>query len=272
MADPIENTIPAVTPGTEAQPTVVAEPVVAAPAVVATKPGTVVAPGKRKPQEVRIPLSGFKARLDREAANIIKKRLGCTLDEAEAIVKAKQPGAAAVPAAGAAPAAVANEGLVALQAQLTRVQRQATDALKKAGEWEAKHKKDTARLRDRAIENELKALAAVAGATDADYAIHLFARAAASGQATDPATYFGVLKTSHPHLFGTVQAAAPAPKPAEPVKVPASTAPPASNAAGEATPTPNPAGGAKPAEGVEGMSQQDFSRRTRATYGFTPSM
>jgi hypothetical protein len=223
--------------------------------------------GKPRGPEIRIPQAAFKARVQREAAVEVKRRLGITIEEAEALVRAKGEGAAP----GASGVAVANE----VVDKLTR-EKNAAEARAKKSETdrlalEAKHKKDVQRLKDKNIEAELRFTAKSAGITDPDYATHLFARAAASGQSTDPDAFFTSLKTSHPFLF--VASTAPAAIPPKPTEVPAGTAPPESAQPGEAKPTPAPAGSSTAAENpVDQMNPTEFGKHMRQKYGYTSGM
>ncbi len=61
---------------------------------------------------------------------------------------------------------------------------------------ERKRREDMQRMKDRHIEAALRFLAARAGIGDLDYALHLFARAAAAGKAKDPKEFFAGLKRS----------------------------------------------------------------------------
>lgn len=243
------------------------------PAVTPTPAPAAVAPvsAQGKPQgkkngggkQIRIPQNAFKARIDREAAAIVRRRLGISLEDAEKLVK--QGGGkveAATPAAvPAAVAATVSNTESAHSAELARLRKQLEQTKKIAFDWQNKHRKDTTRLKDKQIEAELSAAAARAGVVDTDYAVHLFAKAAASGKATDPGEFFTALKGTHVHLFS-------APKP---VEVTPTTAPPESMQPGEAKPVPVAAGTPAKATNAEDMNPLEFNRHLRS-YGFSPGM
>lgn len=223
--------------------------------------------GHKRGPEIRIPQQAFKSRVEREAAAIVKKRLGISLEEAEQIVKAGGvPAQTTSTPAGVTAVAntTANDAIAKMQAENEKLRRQVATANKTAQDWQNKHKKDTSRLRDRQIETELKSEALRAGVVDPDYAVTLFARAAAKGEASDPAVFFGTLKTSHGHLFNGATAPAP-------VTVSPTTAPPESLQPGENKPSPTPAGTPATVANVEAMSPQDFNRHLRS-YGYQPGM
>ncbi len=223
---------------TEPDTTVVVEP---EPVVVAKPP---------KAKELRIPQSAFKERVDREAANLIKNKLGISLEEATAIVKAHQDGDADK---------AANE--LALKSELDAAKKAKEDADLKLVEAEKKHKKDLQKQKDKMLESEIKLLATTAGAKDTDIAMHLFAKAAAAGQTTDPKEFFETLKTEKPFLFG--DGTAPPVKTVNPT-----TAPLESKAPGEVTPSPTPPATTQPEKMADDLSPQDFNKRLKSRYGY----
>lgn len=221
-------------------------------------------PGQRRPQDIRIPTDAFKARINREANALLKKNLGMSLDEAKALVQGRQTNAATgnhVITENVHP----SDATARYEAQIAKAKRDAAVSAKAAKSWQDKHAKDTRRLRDRAIETELRFEAARAGIVDTDYAIHLFAREAAKNEAAVPTKFFGGLKSTHPHLF---TATAPS---EVPVEVPVTTAPPESLQPGEARPLPSATGTPPALPNAENMDQQQFSSHLRS-YGFHPGM
>jgi flagellar motor switch/type III secretory pathway protein FliN len=221
--------------------------------------------GKRGP-EIRIPQAAFKQRLQREAAAEVKRRLGITIEEAEAIVKKTD-------SPQATSTGVANDVLVKLQQDKVKLQAEVDKQKRTVADLEAKHKKDVTRLRDKQTEAELKFMAKGAGVTDVDYAIHLFARAAAAGQTTDPTAFFGGLKGTHSYLFLASVPSSPVVAEAPPVAVPAVTAPLESSQPGETKPTPvTPTSATSKDASVENLSGQDFNRHMRSKYGYVPGM
>lgn len=222
-------------------------------------------PAKVRGPEVRIPQAAFKARLQREAAAEVRRRLGISLDEAEAIVK--KTGSVA-----ATPAGVATDVVAKLQAEKAKLEAEVIKTKKATADLEAKHKKDVQRLKDKQTESELKFIAKGYGIVDVDYAIHLFARAAAAGQATDPQAYFGSLKNSHVFLFQAPAAAPVVEKPAEPVVVTPTTAPPESTQPGEVKPPVAVATPGGTGQDVDKLDGPGFNRHMRSKYGYVPGM
>lgn len=222
--------------------------------------------GKPRGPEVRIPQAAFKARLQREAAAEVRRRLGISIDEAEAIVKKT-----ASPAG--TPAGVATDVVAKLQAEKAKLEAEITKSKKATADLEAKHKKDVQRLKDKQTEAELKFMAKGHGIVDVDYAIHLFARAAASGQATDPQAYFGSLKNSHVFLFqAPVATTVVETKVEPPAIITPVTTPPESTQPGEVKPPVAAAttGGAGP--DVDKLDGPGFNRHMRSKYGYVPGM
>ena len=211
----------------------------------------------RKGRQMTMPENSFQARLNREAAALVRTRLGVPIEEAERIVK--EGGASSSRSAQA----TADESLMRENAKLKRE----VDQRKREVEFtKKKASKDVQRLKDRQIDAELRFAAMAAGITDPDYAVELFARAARDGKEKDPAKFFGSLKTSRPYLFEKTAT----PPEAAPAEVPATTAPAESAQPGEVKPTPAPAGTPTGGVKVEEMSPQEFTQYTRSQYGFSP--
>jgi hypothetical protein len=214
---------------------------------------------RRGSSDIVIPQGAFKARVQREAAVIVQRRLGVSLDEAEKIVKAGgQPGASASDTATAA-LRLENERL---RKDRDKLKRESEDRVRKA-------EKSARRAGDRAITAEMRAEARLAGVVDADYAVHLLAKAALKDETIDPGAFFGGLKKTHPHLF--TQAVEPPPPAAPPPTLAATTAPPESPAVGGVKPAPAAAGSPPVTVDAEAMSDADFHAHQR-NYGFVPGM
>lgn len=248
----------------------------AAPAAVApapTPPATTTTPPKKTKRggpEIRIPQAAFKARVEREAAAMIRRKLGVTVEEAERLVKAGG-GAAGEGTEEDQVKATADAAIEALRKENESLKKRVSKAERETEAWQKKHKKDTQRMRDKMLEADLRARAAGAGVTDPDYAVVLFSRAVVAQKATDPDVYFKELRTTHPHLFGQVAPAAPAPAPRTPV--PANTAPPeAPTAPNGQPPAPATPGNQPPPVKVDDLPPQQFSAHTRRKYGFTPGL
>jgi len=218
-----------------------------------------VQPAKRK-GIIEIPENAFKARIQREAAVLVRGRLGITLEEAEKLVKAGgvRPGANGKSAAQASADAALRQRAEKAEKERDRLKRESDDRVRKA-------EKQARRASDRATTAEMKAEARVAGIKDPDYAVHLLARAVLQDENLDPAKFFDGLKKTHPILFENP------PPPPVPVPIPASSAPPESPAQGEVKPEPA-APGAPPADvNAEKMDDQAFARHQRS-YGYVPGM
>jgi hypothetical protein len=244
-------------------PTETPTPAPAAAAAPAADPPAAKRPpqAQRKgPRMIHIPEAAFKERVARAAAALHKQRT-----DAE---PASAAGAAAAAPAGQA-AGSTDEAVKKLTAENARLRTDAAKASKRADDETRRRQKEVQRLKDRQVEAELRMAAVQAGIRDPDYALHLFARAAAGGKAQDPAKFFTELKPAHAFLFGDVVAAPPAPPV---VTATPTTAPPESRAPGEAKPNAAPAGAPPAAPNADKMSPHEFAARTRAVYGFTPGM
>lgn len=257
--DPNVQTQPATVPATTPVQTQVAKP---------------VHPQKGKPRgpEIRIPQAAFNQRVSRAAAQIVKTRLGVTIEEAEATIK--KGAAAGVPGANSGNAdTVANAAMDQLRREKAAAEAKANKAVKDRTDLEAKHKKDLQRLKDKQIASELKYIASSVGIKDTEYAIYLFARHAAANNGADPNKFFAGLKNSNPYLF--VAPTVPEAKVEEPAaeEVVATTAPPESAEAGEKKPAPDKAGSeAGRAASIDDMDQKSFSTHMKSKYGYTPGM
>jgi hypothetical protein len=243
-----------------ATPAVTAPPSVGTPAVVPTAAAPRKVPfqaQKKGSQIIQIPQVAFKARVDREAIAIIKRKFGMTLEEAEKIIAGGSGGQTS-----GNPQQVADLAAKKYAAEIDRLKKQNDISKKQALEWERKHKKDTTRLRDRQVETELRLLAVRANVVDPEYAVHLFARAAAKGDVVDPAVFFKGLQATHAFLFSAPTAPAV-------VDVRAVTAPLESQQPGEDRPSPTQAGSLGATVNVEDMDPQQFSKHLRS-YGFVP--
>ena len=239
---------PAVTPAAPAVQVVT-------PAVPAKKPQQQNGkkPGLKKGM-IQIPPAAFKGRVSREAAMIVKNRLGVTLEEAERLVKA---GPAATPQPGqSADAAALMKANETLRREAEKVKRSNQDL-------ERKYKKDTGRLKDKLVEQELRTEAVKAGVIEVDYALFQFAKAAATGQVIDPAKYFADLKKTSPFLFST-----PTTPTETPVEVPVTTAPPESLQPGGVLPTPVTPGSPTETD-VDKLTPTEFNARLRSKYGYS---
>ena len=253
-----------------------AAPAAGAPVVPAAAPAAAAPAKPNKPRQqqqpvkkkgvIEIPQAAFKARVQREAAALIRQQTGKTMEEAFAIVKA---GGGVVQAGGGQSAAAntATAALSQLQADNAKL-RKANERLTREGEQKQKHwDKKIRQERDARVEAELLAEARIAGITDPDYAVTLFARAVTKDASLQPKDFFTGLKKTRPVLFeAETIAALPA---AETITV-ADTAPPESTAAGEVRPKPTDAtGGGSKESNAEDMSPQEFAAHQRR-YGFVP--
>lgn len=253
---------------TNAPATVVAQAATAATATAAAPPRTKVkqkAPMHSKGRKgiIEIPEAAFKARVQREAAAEVRRQTGVTIEEAVRLIKA---GGTQVTGGGqAAITGTANAALEQLRSENARLRKSQERMTRESAQTVKKLEKRVRSANDSRIEAELRAEARIAGITDPEYAVSLFARAAGADAAVTPESFFAGLKTTHPVLFASATPAAPAPR----VTVAPTTAPAESPAAGEVRPTPTPAG-APPSEiNAEEMSSQEFAAHQRR-YGYVP--
>jgi hypothetical protein len=260
----IDPNAPAPTAGNTAVPAAAAPVVAAAP-----KPKNRPVQQQQQAHKkgvIEIPQAAFKARVQREAAALIKSQTGKTMEEAIAIVKA---GGGVVPAGGGQSAAAntAAQAMSQLQADNAKL-RKANERLTRESEQSKKHfEKKLRNERDARVEAELMAEARIAGITDPDYAVTLFARAVGKDATLQPSAFFAGLKKTKPALFEVEATHAAAAAPAT-ATVP-DTAPPESTAAGEVRPQPTGAGGPPKEPNAEEMSPAEFSAHQRR-YGFVP--
>jgi len=221
-----------------------------------------------------MPSSAFRERIDRDAQAKIKKALGCTLEEAQELLKVQRAGGGAAPAPGtpAAPAPGATAAPAAParpNAELEKLRREKADLERRTEALRAKVKKVKTRARDRLLETELRYSAVAAGikADDADYAMGLYrakVRATPQGEdVPDPDSFWPTLKAAKGYLF--VDGA-----PAREVPIRPTTAPPASKKPGEEVPPARGAGAPAAEKGVMEMEPEEFGARTSNRYGFRP--
>jgi hypothetical protein len=260
---PIDPNAPAPAAGTQAAPTA-APPVVAAVPKPKNRP---VQQQQHKKGVIEIPQAAFKARVQREAAAQIKAQTGMSFEDAIAFIKSK---GIAVQAGGGQSAAAntAAQAMTQMRTENEKLRKQ-NERLTREGDQKVKHlEKKLRNERDARVEAELTAEARMAGITDPDYAVTLFARAVGKDAALQPAAFFAGLKATKPHLF-TADAAAPAAAAAPATATVPDTAPPESTAAGEVRPQPTGAGGPPKEPNAEEMSPAEFSAHQRR-YGFVP--
>jgi DNA-binding transcriptional MerR regulator len=247
----------------------------AAPPARAAAPakGAKAAPPAKSGTEIRMPSSAFRDRVDRDAAAKLKKALGMTLEEAQALLKSRKEGGDGAPASAAAAPAGAPAGAAAPargpDPEKEKLRREAKDLERRLEAQRAKLKKVKTRERDRRTEIELRYSAVAAGikADDADYAMGLYRsalRATAEGEDLPaPEAFWPTLKASKPYLFADGA-------PAREVPLRATTAPPLSRKPGEETP-PTRAAGKPPGQAdVDALEKRDFDDRTASRYGFRP--
>lgn len=252
MAD--QNTPPAPAPGTAPAATPPAgDP--PAPAPVATPPAPApapraAAPAPKKPNDRSAPFDqhpGFRKRVDQEAARIIKKKLGISLEEAiEKLAESSEP--APTPAPAGTPAAP-DKRVQKILGDNTRLEAR-IDKLKK------RLRKAKTHARDQILDMEIRHDAISAGikAADVDYAVNLYRQAciAAGENPPDTTKFFPGLRATRSYLF-TDGSAPP------PVELKPTTAPPESLQPGEETPSPTGTRVAPPVKSVDDMTDQEFA-------------
>jgi hypothetical protein len=262
LATPDPNADPAAQ-GTTA-PVAQAAPAQAAAVQKPKKHGQQQQQGKRK-GIIEIPEAAFKARVQREAAAEIRRRTGVTIEEAERLIKA----GGTVAAGGGKTAATntADAAVIQLRAENEKLRKSNEKLTREGGQAVKKLEKRLRNSNDARVEAELRADARMAGITDPDYAITLFARAVGKDGTLQPETFFAGLKATHAHLF---VAAAPAPALPKVVVAPTTT-PPESQATGEVKPKAATAGDPVAEKHSEQDSPQEFAARQRS-YGYVPGM
>ena len=270
MADqlPLATSDPNAEPAAQGTLTAAAQ---AAPvqAVQAVRPKKV---GQHQPQQqgkrkgiIEIPEAAFKARVQREAAAEIRRRTGVTIEEAERLIKAG--GTAAAGGGKTAATNTADAAILQLRNENQSLAKRLDKVTRESGQAVKKLEKRLRGANDARVEAELRAEARMAGITDPDYAITLFARAVGKDATLQPEAYFAKLKETHAHLFIV---AAPAPPPPKVVVAPTTT-PPESQATGEVKPKPATAGEPTTEKNAEQDSAQEFAARQRS-YGYVPGM
>jgi hypothetical protein len=200
-----------------------------------------------------------------EAARLLKKQTGMSLEEATEFIKSK----GVVPAGGGQSSATntATQALTELRRENDKLKKN-NERMTRESAQKIKHfEKKLRNSNDARVEAELRADARMAGITDPDYAITLFARAVGKDGTLQPETFFAGLKATHAHLF---VAAAPAPAPPKVVVAPTTT-PPESQATGEVKPKAATAGEPVAEKHAEQDSPQEFAARQRS-HGYVPGM
>lgn len=212
----------------------------------------------KKPAERPAPFDqhpGFRKRVDQEAARVIKKKLGISLDEAIAKLAASSEPPPA-PAPGGTPASAPPVRDKRVEKILSDNERLTSriEKLKK------KVRKVRTAARDQVLDLEIKhdALRAGIKEADVDFAVNLFRQACLAGGENPPDTmpFFTGLRTSRSYLF--IDGSAPPPVPLKPT-----TAPPESLAPGEEKPNQTPTGTQPPVPDVDKMTDQEFAAHKR---------
>lgn len=221
---------------------------------------------------MEIPEREFLSRVERQAASLIKAKLGVTLEEAETIVK----NASTTTKEGATAQATADQALEKERSKASRLEKQLEEANRLAAVEKKKNAKDREKAANRLMEREVSHAAAMAGFRDPDYAMTLYARALkaalAKEETLDAAEYFASIKgdDKYSYLFSKSSGAAePVAKPA-PVVVAPTTSAPESKKPGEETPAPKGAGGLPAAKTADDMDRGAFADHVKGKYGWSP--
>jgi hypothetical protein len=198
-------------------------------------------------------------RVKREAAMEVKRRLGVTIEEAEALVK--KGGTQQASGDQSAADKTAEKAILEAKKEAEKLRKE-NEGLKSQGEAQKrKHEKEVRRLKNKQFEAQLSAAAARAGISDVDYAVTLFAREVSAGKTVEPETFFPSLRESKPHLFGTVTApVVPVVPTVPPTTVPVET---------KAPPVPTVAGASPIAKTADDDTPEEFNARLRRN-GWTP--
>jgi len=193
---------------------------------------------------------------------VLQKELGCSLEEAKAIIAEKRAAAGGAPAAPGDAGNAEKQRLAALEAE--------NQLLKSTQEEDKRrNRKAVNRQKDERLAMELRLIAVqsgIAGDRPLSYAVNEY-RAAVLGtpdgtEPPQPGPFFSELLKTLPNLGGAAGA------PPVEVHTPPSTVPPGA-AAGAPPPAPGP-GTRTPPKNVEEMTDAEFSAHTRATHGYSP--
>ena len=240
---------------TQVTPPVVATPPVAVPPVQAQQPAKVKGEFREPPHQA------FVNRVKREAAMEVKRRLGVTIEEAEALVK--KGGVQSASGDQSAAQKTTDKALLEAKKEAEDARRENAQLKGQNESLKKKHEKEVKRLKNKQFEAQLSAAASKAGIVDTDYAVTLFAREVAKGTGeVDPDKFFAGLKETKPHLFGVATTVATTTV-VPPVVVPPTTAPKESAAPGEETPKPSVPGAAPPQKTADDDTPEEFNARLR---------
>jgi DNA primase len=204
-----------------------------------------VAEARKVPENKPMP----EEKLPSEEVAALNARVQAALDAAEAVKVA------------------AEKNVADLKSQLEASEQKRAEAETKAEEARLAKR----RAKDKMVEANLRKLATKAGLDDEDYALLLYAKAAAAAAGKKdadgnpapealpaPDEFFAGLAKTRPALLKT---APPAP--------PASTTP----AAADKLPSPTPAGGSAAApRTADDRDEREFAASTRSKYGFNPTV
>jgi DNA-binding transcriptional MerR regulator len=225
-------------------------------------------PAKVKGEFREPPHQAFVNRVKREAAMEVKRQLGCTIEEAKALVQKS----GAQPASGdkSAEQKTVDKALEEAKREVREAREEAVQLKGQNESLKKKHEKEVKRLKNKQFEAQLSAAASKAGIVDTDYAVTLFAREVAKGTGeVDPDVFFAGLKETKPHLFGATTTVAATTTVVPPVVVPPTTAPKESAAPGEETPKPSVPGATPPQKTADDDTPEEFNARLRRS-GWQP--
>jgi hypothetical protein len=234
----------------------------AGPGVVAPEPIVpVTPPAPRAPDGILLTKREMESLIERATSAALEAHKKVTMPEP----KIETP-----------PPAVTAEDLATLRAEMA-AQKAETDARVAAAETRAAAAEQKAAdaerkrrvSREKVVEAQLKAVAATAGIEDQDYALMLYARAAAAAVGNkdekgepaplsppEPATFFAELRKTKPVLFKDQPTVLATTTPAPTLTSPPPAGPPPSTEV----------------KTVDDMDHRDFNARTRDKYGFSPSL
>jgi hypothetical protein len=250
-----------------------AAPVVPPPAAAASPPAAVPSvPRRSVPDRISISAKELRRRVDTEAATRaeakIKEELGCSIEEAKAILAERRAAAGGAPD----PATGDQPGPKEL-ARIKKLEKERDDALAAAEDEKKKRKRIKARSEDAAFVLELRNKALEAGVLGkhAAFAIDQFkeaVRASEQGKEPEAGAFFAGLRADHPYLFP----AGAAPPPTVVVPVPGATAAPGGGppAAGGAPPAASPPATVPKTPDALKMKPEDFRNHATKRYGFNP--
>ena len=246
--------------------TQVTPPVVVTPPAVVDPPPVVHAQQPKK-EFKEPPHQAFMNRVKREAAMEVKRRLGITIEEAEALVK--KGGTQQASGDKSATDKTVDKALAEAKKEADALRKE-NEGLKSQSEAQKrKHEKEVRRLKNKQFEADLRAEIARSGIVDDDlvelaltkYSGEVTRATAEKRDTPRLADFLKALRESKPHLFGATTApVVPTVPTVTPTTVPVETT---------GAPKPSESGKSPPAKTADDDTPEEFNARLRRN-GWTP--